>query len=43
MGKSFKEVVDDRIPINEGKEEGYTNFGVKSPVNANVSPNGAWW
>lgn len=21
----------------------YTNYGVKTPVNANVSSNGAWW
>ena len=43
MGESVKEVVDDRIPISEGMDKRYTNYGVKSPINADVSPNGAWW
>lgn len=33
MGHPMKEVVDDRIPINEGKDKRYTNYGVKRPVN----------
>jgi len=36
-------VVDDRIPINEGMDKAYTNFGVKSPINTKPSVNGAWW
>lgn len=43
MGEPFKEVVDDRLPIREGKDRRYTNFGIKTPVNARVSVNGAWW
>lgn len=42
-GKPVKVTVDDRLPISEGKDPHYTNFGVKRPVNSNVTPNGAWW
>ena len=43
MGEPVKEVVDDRIPISEGKDKKYTNYGVKSTINAGPSKNGAWW
>ena len=43
MGQKVTMVVDDRLPITEGKDRRYTNFGVKSAVNARPSANGAWW
>ena len=42
-GEPVKITVDDRLPITEGKDPRYTNFGVKTPFNSNVSNNGAWW
>jgi len=38
-----KVVVDDLIPYNEGKDVTKDNFGKKWPVNARMSPDGAWW
>lgn len=43
MGKKASMVVDDRLPIKEGMDRRYTNFGVKQTVNARPSANGAWW
>jgi len=43
MTTPTKVVVDDRLPIKEGLEEGWTNFGVKSPFSTKESVNGAWW
>ena len=42
-GEPVKIEVDDRLPISEGTNEGWTNYGVKTPFNANMSSNGAWW
>lgn len=36
-------VIDDRLAVTEGKDPGFTNFGVKKATNANVSAHGAWW
>jgi len=36
MGEWIKITVDDRIPL-------YNNYGVKTPINAQMSENGAWW
>ena len=35
--------IDDTLPIIEGKDPKYTDFGKKTPVNARPSNNGAWW
>jgi hypothetical protein len=43
MGEWIKITVDDRIPIYEGMDPGYTNYGIKKPVNSKMSANGAWW
>lgn len=36
-------VIDDRLPINEGMDKRYTNYGIKKPVSTKKSENGAWW
>ena len=36
-------VVDDRLPIYEGKDPKYTDYGIKTTVNAGPSRFGAWW
>jgi len=43
MTKPVKITVDDRLPINEGTDKGYTNFGIKRPVDTKESKNHAWW
>ena len=43
MTEPVKVVVDDQLPIREGKDPRYTSFGVKTPVNSRMSDNGAWW
>jgi len=42
-GTPVKITIDDRIPIEEGMDKRYTNFGIKNPVNSKMSKNGAWW
>lgn len=43
MGEQKWTVVDDNLPIKEGKDPRYMSFGVKKPVNSRKSANGAWW
>jgi hypothetical protein len=43
MGEWIPITIDDRIPIAEGMDPKYTNYGVKAPVNSQMSANGAWW
>ena len=42
-GSPYFMVVDDRLPIYEGKDKRYTDFGVKRTVNSGPSVYGAWW
>lgn len=43
IGQPKHIVIDDRLPVTEGRDRRYTNYGVKRPTNARVSRNGAWW
>lgn len=43
MGEKFKEVVDDRLPVREGKDKRYTSYGRKNVFNARQGANGGWW
>lgn len=36
-------LIDDRLPIYEGKDKKYSDFGTKTPVNSGSSKHGAWW
>lgn len=43
INQPVKVTIDDRLPIAEGLDPRYTNFGVKTPENTRMSANGAWW
>lgn len=43
LGEPVKITIDDQIPYDMGTDPGYTNYGVKTPENAKMSSNGAWW
>jgi hypothetical protein len=43
INQPTKVTIDDRLPIAEGMDSRYTNFGVKTPECTRMSANGAWW
>ena len=42
-GEPVQITIDDRLPIYEGMDPGYTNYGVKKTTNAGQGLQGSWW